>query len=52
MYFSPNSYQLDLNNTKHYQKGHIFIDRIKGTLQVPNHRFKELCSNLKSLCIL
>lgn len=52
MYFSQSSYQLDLNNTKHYQKGHIFIDRMKGTLKVPDHRFEEFCSNLKSLRIL
>lgn len=43
MYFSQSSYQLDLNNTNHYQKGQIFIDRMKGTLKVPDHRFKELC---------
>lgn len=40
MYFSQSSYQLDLNNTNHYQKGHIFIDRMKGTLKVPDHRLK------------
>lgn len=47
MYFSQSSYQLDLNNTNHYQKGQIFIDRMKGTLKVPDHRFKELCSKFK-----